>query len=169
MTKLQTILRYVFVLSIGAGLAVSCAGTDKFQDKMKGLWTLQSRTLADGTKLVPPSISGRFEWFPMDVAARTAHVSVLTTHGAEGLQIHGSHYALNDYKRFSQESYLQVGGGISKTHDKTYAPEKASISGNIEVEGSQITIRHDNGLVYVFKGSTLTISHQDGTTDILTK
>lgn len=169
MTKTDTIVRYTILLLLGASLGAGCAGTDKFQDKMKGLWILKSRTLADGTELGPPGLSGRLEWFPMDVNARTAHVSVMTTHGDDGLQIHGSHYNLGDYKRFTQESYLSVGGGISKTHDKSYTSEKTAGGGTIDVDGSQVTIQHDNGPVYVFKGSKLTIKHQDGTTDILMK
>ena len=166
---MRTILRYGLVLLVGAGLTSGCAGKDKWQDKMKGMWVLESRTLPDGSRMTPPSISGRFEWFPMDVDARTAHVSVLTTYGDTDLQVHGSHYDLDDYTRFSQESYLEVGGGINKTHDKSFEPVRSTDTGTIEVDGAKITFKHNKGLVYVFEGSVLTINHQDGTTDVLTK
>ena len=166
---MRTILRYGLVLLVGAGLTSGCAGKDKWQEKMKGMWTLESRTLPDGTRITPPSISGSMEWFPMDVDARTAHVSVLTTYGNTDLQVHGSHYDLDDYTRFSQNSYLEVGGGINKTHDKSYESVRSTDTGTIEVDGAKITFKHDKGLVYLFKGSVLTIKHKDGTTDVLTK
>jgi len=166
---MRTILCYGLVLLVVGGLSSGCAGKDKFQDKMKGMWVLESRTLPDGTRMTPPSISGRLEWFPMDVDARTAHVSVLTTYGNTDLQIHGSHYDLGDYTQFSQESYLEVGGGISKTHDKSYESARTKDTGEINVDGGKITFRHSRGLVYVFEGSVLTITHLDGTTDVLIK
>tara|TARA_A100001037_G_scaffold204856_1_gene183254 strand:- start:701 stop:1210 length:510 start_codon:yes stop_codon:yes gene_type:complete len=169
MRTARNLRRHALLLCLFAGLVAGCAGKDNFQNKMKGLWVLKSRTLPGGETVVPPSVSGRLEWFPMDINARTAHVSVLTTHGDEGVQIHGSHYNLNDYQTFSQESYLRVGGGIRKTHDKTYTSERTQSSGSIQVEGSRITFRHDGGPTYVFEGSNLTIEHADGTKDVLAK
>ena len=166
---MQATIRFSLILLITAGLLGSCADKDKFQNKMKGIWILKSRALPEGEQIVPPSISGRLEWFPMDVDAGTAHVSILTTHGGEGLQVHGSHYTLNDHARFSQVSYLEIGGGVSKTHDKTFAAGRKTISGTIQVEGARITFRHESGPVYVFEGSQLTIEHPDGTTDVLMK
>ena len=151
------------------GLLGACAGKDKFQDKMRGIWVLKSRTTVDGKEITPPAISGRLEWFPMDVDARTAHVSVLTTHGGGALQVLGSQYDLEDYKNFSQESYLEVGGGISKTPDKSFSVGRKPGSGTIGVDGSKITFAHDNGPTYVFEGARLTIRHADGTQDILLK
>lgn len=166
---MRSTLRWLLAICLCAGVGTSCAGKDKFQDKMKGLWVLQSRTLPDGKVLSPPAISGRLEWFPLDVDKRTAHVSVLATHGDDDLQIHGSHYDLGDYSSFTQETYVTVGGGIDKTHDKTFSTERTTRSGSISVEGSTITFTHDNGPVYVFAGSKLTIKHRDGTVDLLAK
>lgn len=169
MDKMRTVLRFSCLMLLGASLTLGCAGTDTFQNKMKGLWVLQSRTLPDGTEVGPPAVSGRLEWFPMNVEAKTAHVSMLLTHGDEGLQIHGSHYDLNDYSTFTQTDYLQVGGGINKTHDQTYTMEKITRSGTISVDGSKITFQHENGPTYTFQGSKLTIKHRDGTVDVLMK
>lgn len=166
---MQKFLGYGLVVLLSAGLLGGCAGKSKFQDKMKGLWVLQSRTLPDGVKVEPPGISGRMEWFPMDVDAETAHVSILTTHGDTGLQILGSHYDIEGQDRFTVSSYLEVGGGISKNPSKSYQSTKSSDSGTISVEGAKITFNHNAGYTFVFSGSRLTIRHQDGTVDMFEK
>jgi hypothetical protein len=109
------------------------------------------------------------EWFPMDVDAETAHVSILTTYGETGLQIWGAHYDIEGVDSFTSESYLEVGGGLGKTPDKGYQTVKTTDSGTITVDDAGITFKHGKGLVFVFKGSQLTFRHQDGTTDVLVK
>ena len=105
----------------------------------------------------------------MDVDAETAHVSILTTHGNTDLQILGLHYDIEGQDKFTVTSYLEVGGGISKSPGKTYQSAKSSDSGTISVEGSTITFKHIKGYTFAFTGSSLTIQHQDGTVDILEK
>ena len=166
---MRTILHCGFLLLIGSGLISSCAEKNTLQDKLKGMWVLESRTLPDGTQLTPPTISGRLDWFAMNADAGTAHVSVLTTYGDTDLQVYGSHYTIVDNAEFSQEIYLEVGGGVSKNHDKSYKSARETDAGTIDVEGTKITIKHNKGLVYVFDGAVLTIKHQDGTTDVLIK
>tara|TARA_Y100001934_G_C11974171_1_gene595508 strand:- start:119 stop:634 length:516 start_codon:yes stop_codon:yes gene_type:complete len=167
--NIKTPFRFVFLLAAVVALHTGCAGKDKFQDKMKGIWVLQSRTTPEGKTLTPPGISGRLEWFPTDAEKRTAHVSVLTTHGKDGLQIHGSHYDLQDYNTFSQKSYLVAGGGISKTADQSYSNGQSTSGGTIQVEGARITMQHQGGPTYVFEGANLKIQHPDGTEDHLVK
>jgi hypothetical protein len=166
---MRTILRYGLVVLVSAGLFGGCAGKSKFQDKMKGLWVLKSRTLPDGTEIAPPAISGRMEWFPMDVDAETAHVSILTTYAGTDLQIAGAHYDIEGTDRFTCENYLEVGGGISKNPDKGYRTTKSADTGTITVEGGRITFQHGKGHAFVFEGSKLTIRHPDGTMDLLLK
>ena len=166
---MRKFLGYGLVVLLSAGLLGGCAGKSKFQNKMKGLWVLKSRTLPDGVKVEPPGISGRLEWFPMDVEAETAHVSILTTHGNTDLQILGSHYDIEDQDRFTVTHYLEVGGGVSKNPDKSYQSGKSSDSGTISVDGATITFSHNKGYTFVFAGSKLTIQHQDGTVDTLEK
>ena len=169
MTKTRTILRLSLMILLGASFATGCAGKDTFQNKLKGLWVLESRTLPGGETVTPPAISGRLEWFPSDPEARTAHVSVLMTHGDGGLQVHGSNYDLGDYQQFTQTSYLEVGGGLATTPGESYEVVNSTRNGTLTVEGSTITLNHDSGPTYIFKGSQLTIEHPDGTTDVLTK
>lgn len=166
---MRTILHYGLVILISTGLFGGCAGKSNFQGKMKGLWVLKSRTLPDGTEIAPPAISGRMEWFPMDVDTETAHVSILTTYAGTDLQIAGAHYDIEGTDRFTSENYLEVGGGISKTPDKGYRTTKSEDTGTITVEGSRITFEHGKGHTFVFEGPKLTIHHQDGTIDVLTK
>jgi hypothetical protein len=166
---MRKFLGYGLVVLLSAGLLGGCAGKSKFQNKMKGLWVLKSRTLPDGVKVEPPGISGRLEWFPMDVDAETAHVSILTTHGNTDLRIQGLHYDIEGQNRFTVTSYLEVGGGISKNPGKAYQSTKSSDSGSISEEGSTITFKHNKGYTFAFTASNLTIQHQDGTVDILEK
>jgi predicted phosphodiesterase len=105
----------------------------------------------------------------MDVDAETAHVSILTTHGDSDLQISGAHYDIEGTDRFISKSYLEVGGGLSKTPDKGFLAKKTTDNGTITVDATKITFQHGKGHSFVFEGSRLTIRHQDGTMDVLLK
>jgi len=166
----MTTFRRSFVLAVLAAAAIAHAGCgedSKLQDKLKGLWVLQTRTTSGGKELIPPEVSVRVEWFAMDPTH--GHMSFMATRGLDDTQVLGAHYSILNEATFERTVYLAIGGGINPTFVPGMATENTTDRGDVVVAGTRGELRHDSGLSMVFDGSTLTLTHTDGTVDILTK
>ncbi len=97
------------------------------------------------------------------------HFSYMATYGLDDTQILGAHYTFREENAFEREVYLDVGGGIRGTYVPGYETPHRTDRGTVERNGSRIALRHENGLSLVFEGNSLTLTHPDGTVDVLRK
>ena len=141
-----------FLVLAAVVLAHGCSDPVKVQDKLKGLWILESRTPSGGVAMVPPEISGRIEWFEMD--AGNGHMSYMITSGLEHTQFLGAHYHFQGTTAFDRDVYARIGGGTHVGYVPGTQVPGPPDAGTIEVDGARQTLRHADGTTFEFQGAS---------------
>jgi hypothetical protein len=162
MTRRATTLPFLGLL-----LLLGCAEDSKVQDKLKGLWVLESRTLSDGTVLTPPAFTACAEWTASDPLL--GHLSYLATYGGADTQFLGADYQFTSETAFTRTVYNAVGGGMKAGFSPGFQAPGPKDQGSAEASGARMTLRHADGFLFTFEGSKLTVTHPDGTVDLLKK
>lgn len=174
-------MRNALVMAVGLALAVTACSDrlSQMQDKCNGTWTLESREMADGTRMTPPAVWGIIEWEPID--ARKAHVTVTMVQDNAGEQI--IDYAASTYEistsAITRKRHALVQRGY---RDREGSPLSHYIRGKTEkgkasIENGTITFHHaakdaaggalpgDEGYTQVYEGETMTAAYSGKFTD----
>ena len=163
-------------------LAGSLGCSDRLADMQsacEGTWTLESRTLEDGSVLRPPAVQGTINWAPID--SRKAHVSVTLVNNQGKQQI--MDHSLSTYEISTsaitrkRHALIQRGYREREGHPLSHYIRAKTEKGKASVEGDTVTYFHaakgetgvekggEEGFRQVYDGDVMTASYSGGFTD----
>ncbi len=148
----ETLTRALLV-GLAVSLIIGCADETQYQFGFRGKWQLESRRMPDGEILQPPSVSGHYEWYP--TGTTTAHVTASISLGQDQIQVSGYTYGFQseavESQSFTQDVYLDIGGGYSTSPQETYNASDKTTTGDMVVNGNHVTLQNTDGATYVYE------------------